>query len=389
MFMYQSISLEQAQFLLADFVTPLPCETISLEYALGQTLAEDITAPMDQPPFARSPLDGYALPAGEAEQYTVVGSVYAGEPCTLTLAPGQAVKVATGAMLPAGCDRVVKHEDTDRGHPVVTVHTLPGSGQNLCLQGEEYKAGETLLPAGLKLDAAALGVLAGAGLANLPVKARPRVALLITGDEVARPGEPLPDGKIYGSNGVYLSARLRELGVVPTAVRAVGDEPDRVARALTELLAESDVVISTGGVSAGERDAFHAALPMVEARGVFHRVMMKPGSPAMFSLVRGKPVLSLSGNPFAAAATFELLARPLLAALADDPALEPQRQSALLDTPFGKPGRRFLRATLTEGHVTLPAGHASSQLRSLVGCNCLAQLTGPTEAGAKITVWKL
>ena len=214
------------------------------------------------------------------------------------------------------------------------------------------------------------------------------MGLLTTGDEVVEVGQPLPAGKIYGSNRMLLSARLRELGF---AVRAAhrGDSPAAVAEAMAELLADCDVLITTGGVSVGDRDIFHQALPLLGAQRVLWKVDLKPGTPAMSSPRQDKNILSLSGNPFAAFTTFELLARPLLATLAGEEM--PRWGGGVLDTPFPKasPRRRFIRGRYEDGHITLPEGHASGMLSSRVGCNCLVELPAgspPAAVGTRVRV---
>lgn len=400
--MVTGISLEEAEALLTTELSPLGQEVLPTGDALGRTLAADITAPMDQPPFDRSPLDGYALRsadlAGADRDHpavlTVVDTLYAGDQAKVPVGPGQAVRIMTGAMLPPGCDCVVAQEHTDRGNPVAVYTALPPY-QNYVYQGEDYKAGTILLNKGTRLDAAALGVLASAGLTEVPVCRRPRVAVLTTGDEVVAPGAtPLPPGKIYGSNLALLLARLAELGIPEPAAEQVGDDPQAVAKAMERLLKGCDLLITTGGVSVGDKDIFHQALPLLGAERVFWRVDLKPGTPAMFSRYQGKPILSLSGNPFAAFTTFELLARPLLAALAGEPHLLPHKRRGVLATPFSKPSprRRFLRGRYEDGDVTLPEGHSSGQLASLVGCNCLVELPAGTpaaEAGQQVQVWLL
>ena len=192
---------------------------------------------------------------------------------------------------------------------------------------------------------------------------------------------------------MLLAARLAELGFeTETAHR--GDNPAAVAETMRELLEICDVLLTTGGVSVGDKDIFHQALPLLGAERVFWKVDLKPGTPAMFSRHGGKPILSLSGNPFAAFTTFELLARPLLAALAEEPRLLPRQRQAVLTTPYDKPSprRRFLRGRYEEGRAALPEGHSSGQLASLVGCNCLVELPAgapPAEAGQAVQVWLL
>ena len=171
----------------------------------------------------------------------------------------------------------------------------------------------------------------------------------------------------------------------------IGDDSAAVAAALERLCGQFDAVITTGGVSAGDKDIFHDALPQLGAERVFWKVKLKPGTPLMYSLWQGTPILSLSGNPFAAAATFELMGRPLLAALSGETSLCMEQREAVLDSAFPKasPGRRFLRGTYRDGHVSLPGEHSSGLLASLVGCSCLAEIpagTGPLEPGMTVTV---
>ena len=206
---------------------------------------------------------------------------------------------------------------------------------------------------------------------------------------------PLPPGKIYSSNAALLSARLRELGAeVSVAEGAFRDDAAALAEAIRDAAKSADAVLATGGVSVGARDILHETLSLLGAERVFWKVRLKPGAPLMFSLFDGIPILSLSGNPFAASATFELFARPLLAALAGTDALLPPRCGAVLDTAFPKKGkvRRFVRGRFRDGRVTLPEGHASGQLASSVGTNCLAEIPAgdaPLPAGSEVTVWLL
>lgn len=394
------IELEEARALLAESVRPLGVEQVSRQEALGRTLAEDVTAPLDQPPFDRSPLDGYALRSADLTgaspehpvSLRVVETVYAGGVPSRVLGPGEAIRIMTGAMLPRGCDCVLQHERTDNGLEQVQIYTALSPHDNYCDRGEDYRTGEVLLPAGTVVDAAAVGVLASAGLSSVPVRRRPVVRVLSTGDEVVSPDlHPLPAGKIYGSNQELLTARLRELGVSDVKGLLIGDDPREVADTMAQLLGECDLLITTGGVSAGDKDIFHEALPLLGVERVFWKVNLKPGTPAMYSLWQGQPILSLSGNPFAAAATFELLARPLLAALTGESRFSLRSRTAVVEGSFPKasPGRRFLRGFYQEGRVSLTGKNDSGMLASLVGCNCLVDLPAgspPVQEGQTVTV---
>lgn len=394
------IELEEARALMAESVRPLGVEQVSRQEALGRTLAEDVTAPLDQPPFDRSPLDGYALRSADLTgaspehpvSLRVVETVYAGGVPSRVLGPGEAIRIMTGAMLPRGCDCVLQHERTDNGLEQVQIYAALSPHDNYCDRGEDYRTGEVLLPAGTVADAAAVGVLASAGLSSVPVRRRPVVRVLSTGDEVVSPDlHPLPAGKIYGSNQELLTARLRELGVSDVKGLLIGDDPREVADTMAQLLGECDLLITTGGVSAGDKDIFHEALPLLGAERVFWKVNLKPGTPAMYSLWQEQPILSLSGNPFAAAATFELLARPLLAALTGESRFSLRSRTAVVEGSFPKasPGRRFLRGFYQEGRVSLTGKNDSGMLASLVGCNCLVDLPAgspPVQEGQTVTV---
>lgn len=394
------VELEEACALMTGSVRALGVEQVSRQSALGRTLAEDVAAPLDQPPFDRSPLDGYALRSadtagaspGHPVSLQVVETVYAGGVPSRVLGPGEAIRIMTGAMLPRGCDCVLQHERTDNGLEQVQIYAALSPHDNYCNRGEDYRTGEVLLPAGTVVDAAAVGVLASAGLSSVPVRRRPVVRVLSTGDEVVSPDlHPLPAGKIYGSNQELLTARLRELGVSDVRGLLIGDDPREVADAMAQLLGECDLLITTGGVSAGDKDIFHEALPLLGAERVFWKVNLKPGTPAMYSLWQGQPILSLSGNPFAAAATFELLARPLLAALTGESRFSLRSRTAVVEGSFPKasPGRRFLRGFYQEGRVSLTGKNDSGMLASLVGCNCLVDLPAgspPVQAGQAVTV---
>ena len=406
--MEEFVSVERAIELIASHVGPLPPVRVAAASAHWRVLAQDVSAPIDQPPWPRSPLDGYAFRACDSAHASaenpvslrVVDTVYAGGWSEAKVGAGEAVRLMTGAPIPSGCDCVLRQEDTDLGTETVRIYKALKPNDNYCFAGEDFRRGDVLLSAGTRLIGNAMGILASAGLLRgdetLLVRPRLRAALLCTGDElVPNSVRPLPRGKIYSSNEAVLASRLTELGVELTSVRgAFGDDGAALAAAIRTAAASADLIITTGGVSVGAKDILHETLPLLGAERVFAGVQLKPGSPLMFSLLSGKPILSLSGNPFAASATFELFGRPLLAALEGSEDVLPQVFPAVLDTPFGKYGkaRRFVRGVFRNGHVTLPEGHSSGQLRSAAGTNCLAEIVpadAPLAAGSAVRVWLL
>lgn len=380
------ICVEQAVELSRAAARLLEEEQIPLSQALGRTLSRPVLALRPQPSFDRSPLDGYALRAADIASASdgapallrVVEKVCAGQVPGGPLAPGGAVRIMTGAMLPAGADCVIRQEDTDLGEEWVQVFRSAAAGENCCLAGEEYAAGTLLLDRGTRVDAAALAVAAGAGMEGLWVRRRARTAVIATGDELCAPGCVLPPGKVYDANTAYLEARLRQLGTPPDASIRSGDTLEGIIRAL-EACAGCDLIVTTGGVSVGERDLMEQALTAWGAEVIFHGVAMKPGMPTLLARRGGTVILALSGNPFAAAVAFELFARPVLGRMMEDAGLEMERTTALAAADLQKPGGascRYLRGRLKNGTVTVPGAQRNGQMRSMVGCNCLVELPG-------------
>ncbi len=406
--METGISVERAIELIEQNVRPVEAGHIRATRAQGRVLSEDICAPMNQPPWPRSPLDGYAFRAADSAGASkespvtlrVVETLYAGSWTERTVQPGEAVRLMTGAPIPSGCDCVIRQEDTDGGEETVQIYQTLQPYENYCAAGCDFKAGDLLLPAGTRLTGNALGVLASAGLYReeilLPVYHKVRCAVICTGDElVPNDTRPLPPGKIYSSNAAVLASRLSELGAEITSLLPLfSDSADALADAIYEAAENADVIITTGGVSVGAKDILHETLPLLFADQIFWQVKLKPGSPVMFSLYRERPLLSLSGNPFAASATFELFARPLLAKRSGCTDLNPVITEGVLSEAFPKPGkgRRFVRAVFQNGVVTVPQGHSSGQLASAVGTNCLAEIppiSAPMPKESRVKVWLL
>lgn len=397
----ERISLEQAYALHRALIKPLATEEVPLERAQGRTVCRDILASMDQPPFPRSPYDGYALIAADAGEagrdcpadLLVVGKSRAGVPCRTPVGRGQAVRIMTGAVIPEGADCVVPQEKTDMGKDRVLVYTSLKPCDNYCFAGEDFKTGELLIPRDRKLGALSLSVAAQSGYAVLPVYPALRAAVLSTGDELAEAGGALSAGQIFDSNSVWLKGRLNELGVTLTGARKVRDEGREIAGNLAELLEEADLVVTTGGISVGEYDLLPQALGYLGAKILYHGVDIKPGMPAMTALCGGKPVVCLSGNPFAAIVDFELLVRHVLFNLSRDPAFLLRRETARAGNSFSKrsPVRRFLQGRASGGDIQI-LYQGNGLLRDLDGYQYLVEVPAGcpgVEAGAQVTVYRV
>jgi len=395
------ISLDEAKIQIQRRVTALPWRAYPLMEALGCITAKAVFAPIDQPPFPRSPLDGYALQAADTEGASretpawlaVVGASYAGHPSNVRVHSGEAVRIMTGGAIPEGADCVIMQESTDLGEMSVRVYRAVKPDDNFCHRGEDFTAGDELIAAGIPVTAAVVAVAASAGLTTLDVYPKPRVALLSTGDELIPPGTPLANGCIYGSNEFLLRSYLQELGIGSVACRAVRDELAALEQAFLDAASQCDLMISTGGVSVGQRDLVPKTLECLGAETVFHGVAIKPGMPATFAMLGRTPILALSGNPFAAAASFELLARPALSVLACDAGLNCKTGTAVLAKDYKKKSvvPRFLRGIYDGTTVRVPDNQGNGQIRTLIGCNCLAELPvgEGTEAGTVVRIYRL
>ena len=385
-----SVTLEEARALVVEHTPVLREEWVPLTEAAGRRLTREIRSTLFQPPFDRSPLDGYAVIAADAAEAApdhpvrlqVVDKLYAGMPSETGICRGQAVRLMTGCMIPAGADTVIRQEDTDLGENTVQIFQPGTTGRNICRRGEEYQPGELLLASGERVDAAAAAVAAGAGMTELPVRRHPQAAILTTGDEVCQAGTPLSPGKIYDSNTAYLQARLRQLGVLSEEALRVGDDLEQLTAALRRQAGRVDILLTTGGVSVGQKDLLEEAAVAAGAQVIFHGIAMKPGMPTLFAVLGQTLLLGLSGNPFSAAVPFELLLRPMLAKMLGDAALELQPDTAVAAQGFEKssPSRRFLRACCREGKAYPPAAQSNGQMRSMIGCNCLIDV--PAGSGA-------
>ena len=395
------ISLEEAVEKIKKRTARLTAMSKKLEDINGEVAAEDILAANDQPPFPRSPLDGYALRGEDTEgasgdapvKLRVIGKLCAGDSTPYCVNPGEAVRIMTGAPIPQGANAVIRQEDTDYGETEVQLYRAVKPFQNYCCQGEDYRKGDLLIEKGTVWDHTAAALAASNGISEIRVYPKPHIAVLVTGDELVEPGRPLTFGKIYNSNVTLIRSRLRELGITCVS-RHVPDETRAVKEEILRRLETVDGIITTGGVSVGEKDIMNEVLPELNAEILFEGIAMKPGSPAKYAVVKGKPLLALSGNPFAAAATLELLGRPMLAALSGNEKLECIKKKAQIENSFPKssPQRRFIRGTYRDGKVTIPHQHSSGQLASMLGCNCMVDIpenSGPVCEGSDVTVWML
>ena len=394
------LELEHAVEVLLSYVKTPQTERVPLMEAAGRTAAEDVYAAISNPPFDRSPLDGYTFAAACVAGATaerpvrlrVVGEECAGEFYAGTVGAGETVRIMTGGAIPADCDCVIRQEDVREDGDVILVPFPLRAHENYCDAGEDVRAGTHIIRKGQTLRAADLAVLASQGHTEAAVYRRPRVAVASTGDELLPPGEALRPGKIYNSNLFLIAARLKELGLDPVVLGILPDDVEEAAREIAAHAEGIDLFLTTGGVSVGKKDIMHGVVPAMGAERIFWRVNMKPGAPAI-AYTRGDMLgIALSGNPFAAYATFELLARPVLARMRGCDEVQLRRTRAKLADAFPKEclGRRFLRARMgDDGLVYLPDQHESGTLYSAAGCDAFVDVpegTPPLAVGTTVDV---
>ncbi len=396
----EGLPLEEARRRVLATITPLQgAERLPLGLCLGRVSAEPVRAPEAVPGFRASIMDGYAIAEAEApspgRRWSLVGRSAPGAPYATVLAAGEAIRILTGAPLPEGAERVLPQELVTPD-PAADSLLLTGEvGPNPWIRSpeEEAAAGDELLPAGVRLGAAALGRLASCGVATLLVSPQPRVGLLISGDELVAAGAARGPGQIWESNGTLLRALLERLGYGVSEQLVVADDPQDLRRALLELASGCDVVVSTGGVSAGDSDWIRPLLAELGEVG-FWKLFLKPGRPFAFGRLGTRPFFGLPGNPVAAAITALQLLWPALQQLeGGEVVLLPRlkvRLASALKRGAGRP--ELARARLqVDGDGALLAqvegSQASSRIGSLQGADLLLEIpaeTGALEAGAEL-----
>jgi molybdopterin molybdotransferase len=309
------LSIEEAQELVLARVKPLPAETVSVEGAVGRVLAEPASATVDLPPFDSSAMDGFALRSEDTPGTLPVPlRIAAGAPAGRDLAPGEAMGIATGAAVPEGADAVIPLEYVVENDNTIRVDEGVEAGANIRPAGGDLRQGAVVVEAGARLGAAQVAALSAAGVAEVRVSQRPRAAVLATGSELRRPGEPLEPGQIYEANGVLIEAQLVAAGAAVERLSTVADDEDAHRGALERGL-EADVLVTSGGVSVGPHDLVRRIEAELGVEEVFWGVSVKPGKPISFGVREGGLVFGLPGNPVSVLVGFELFVRSAVLAL--------------------------------------------------------------------------
>jgi len=395
------ISVEEARDRILAGLRPTPAELVALPDAWGRVTAAPVIARLTQPPADMSAMDGYALRAADGTAGAVLrvtGAAPAGHPFDGQIGPGEAVRLFTGSVVPAGADTILLQEDATAGEGTVRVNETVRPSRHIRRTGQDFAAGDAVLPQGRRLTARDIGLAAAANHPWLTVHRCPRIGILATGDEIAMPGEPIPPGGVVSSNSHALAAMVRAAGGTPIVLPVAADTPGAIA-AVADAIAGMDMLVTTGGASVGDHDLVVAGL---QARGLtldFWKIAMRPGKPLLFGALGATPVLGLPGNPVSALICAILFLLPALARLSGLPAAPPPTVPARLATPLPANDRRadYLRATLAADSagrlVATPiASQDSAMLRRLAQADAL--IVRPPHAlaapeGADIAVIRL
>ncbi|MCP5448949.1 MAG: molybdopterin molybdotransferase MoeA [Chromatiaceae bacterium] len=396
-----SLSMSEALALIRAKITPLSgFQAVALRDGLGRVLAKPIVSPMNVPAHRNSAMDGYALrgqdlPTEGRCELQVVGTVFAGRPCVKTLAPGQCVRIMTGAKMPASADTVVMQERVERVGDSITVDAHNRPGQNVRQAGEDIAEGGVVLAAGRIVNAPQLGLLASLGIAELAVRRRPRVAFFSSGDEIRSIGEVLAEGQIYDSNRYTLHGMLTKLGAEAIDLGVIPDREETISASLLEASQAADLILTSGGVSVGEADHVVAALRRL---GTIHfsKVAIKPGRPLTFGHIGNTPFFGLPGNPVAVMTTFLQFTRPAILQLRGESDLTlPQFELPCRSRLRKSPGRTEFQRGIIErepdnGWTVRSSGRqGSGVLSSMSEGNCfivLPERRGTVEPGEIVSV---
>jgi len=382
-----TISLEQARAVINGALRPIErIERVPLHATHGRVLAQDVIAAADVPPFSRAAMDGYAVRAADtagastarAVVLTWIEKVFTGQMPQRTIGQGQCTEIATGAPMPAGADAVVMVEQTAADDTRIQIFVAAEPGQNIGRQGADIRSGQTVMRAGDVLNASRVGALAALGLAHVDVYARPRVAILSTGNEIVDPGQPLAPGQIYDINRFTLAAVIEEHGGVAVPHRTAADTLADLSRALDESF-EDDVLVFSGGTSVGERDLILDALSS-KGEVLFHGISVKPGKPTAFGLVRGRPFFGMPGYPSSCLSNAHILLVPALRRIARLPphAVKTVTLPLARRVVSARDRHQFYTVRVADG-AAIPAFKASGDITSMSQADGYFEIAAETE----------
>jgi molybdopterin molybdotransferase len=367
------ISVQEAFSILEHNLPALHKVEYSLSQARKHILAESILSPINMPPFRQSAMDGYALCLHDALVYEIIGEIKAGDSHLVKLLPGQAVKIFTGAAVPDSAQAVIQIEKVAANGTQVLLDELVVPETNVRPIGEQISIGDLALEKGTLLNSAAIGFLAGLGFTKVTVYKKPNIGIVVTGNELSKPGTPLEYGKVYESNGIMLQSALIDAYYDVVTLYEVNDDFENTKNKLREALIANDVVLVSGGISVGDYDFVARALKELEVETLFYKVNQKPGKPLFAGKLEGKMAFALPGNPAACLTCFYVYVLPTLAIMSGAEANYKQTVlfSLAHDYQVKNSRSQFLKASVSNGEVQILSHQNSSMLNSFSVSNGL------------------
>jgi molybdopterin molybdotransferase len=390
------ISVSTAKELVQQHCKPLPPVAVPLNCAGGLCLAEDIFSPIDMPSFNQSAMDGYAICFADIElgkPLPVIGESQAGSTSLPPLSRGTAMRIFTGAPVPAGADTVVMQEHVERiGNDIYLNTTKLIRGSNVRLLGSEINKNDLALPNGTMLSAGAIGYLAGLGKTEVLASPTPKVTIIVTGKELQKPGLPLQFGQVYESNSITLTTALQHYQIHKINIQCIDDDIDLLESAINAALNSSDLILITGGVSVGDYDLVLPAVKQCGVETIFHKIKQKPGKPLFFGKKEDKVVFGLPGNPASVLSCFYHYVLVALQQLCNRPYPYLQKATLTIDADYTKPAglTHFLKGSYIGANASPLNAQESFRLSSFALANCLIEIPEETthiKAGEKVSVY--
>lgn len=392
------ITIEEAQRIILQHLAPLPTEEVPLLQGMGRVAGENVYAPRDIPGADNSAMDGYAFTSAtlRGNRVAVSGNVHAGTEMTSPVAAGEAVKIMTGASIPPGCDTVVPLEQVERIGDTIRLLGDVKPGSHIRKRGEDICAGQLAIAANSPLRPQEIGMLASLGKSSVSVYRRPTVGVLATGDELLEIGSAPSPGKIVNSNSFSIAAQVMDTGGDPVLLGIARDDMETTKDRIRDGI-QGDLLVTTGGVSVGDRDCVKDAIVELGGQVLFWKINVKPGKPVAFAVLNGKPIIALPGNPVAAMISFEMFVRPgLLRMMGHTHLFRPSVRATLIEPVANKGDRphlvRVLVTARKEGYAVSTTGNQSSaRLSSLTAANGFMRIAPGTAmvSGASVDVYLL
>lgn len=367
------IQVSQALTIVAENSAKMPTQKIPVTKALGYILAKTVHSPIAMPPFRQSSMDGYAFTHSKRHQYDVIGTSKAGDHVNTKLEFNEAVRIFTGAFVPDDADTVVMQEHVMANEKSILITNMPEQFENVRPKGEQIQKDDVVFEANTLITPAAIGFLACLGITEISVYKKPKIAVLVTGNELVKPGKKLPKGKIFESNSIMLQAALQTIGIKKVKIHTVKDKLKATKKALKEILPRYDIVLISGGISVGDYDFVKDALLANEVQELFYKINQKPGKPMFFGKRKETLVFALPGNPASSLTNFYVYVYPAIRNKMGFSEIHLPKLIRKLnaDIPNTTGKTLFLKALHDETHVEVLGGQSSAMLNSFAIANSL------------------